>query len=354
MSGDIAVQVRSAPTAKLTQAGIAAALGVSQAAVSLVQRDPDTPRASPATKARILRYIQEWNVAAGWTRKGGTVSFVLPRERNPAQPFVTQPLMGAEVAAAARGLSVRFRSWSPHEGVDHLLSNDPGLGYILADHVEADVVAAIAARAPVVLMNQAPADLPYDAAYCDGGDAMARAVLHLAKIGHERIAFLGLGFRRDRHGRIAQTNLSSRYGGYVQGLLEAGLACDPDLVCHIGLRESRVFEHTREAMAHLLERSDPPTALIAFNDVLAASALDCVLERGFSVPGDMSIIGFDDDPVAVACRPSLTTFAQPYEDVGASALRLLCDRIDGETPKIHRRIGLPARFIERASCAPRS
>jgi DNA-binding LacI/PurR family transcriptional regulator len=83
------------------------------------------------------------------------------------------------------------------------------------------------------------------------------------------------------------------------------------------------------------------------SDELAIGALRAAEDRGIAVPGELSVVGFDDTPAASDVRPALTTVRQPHEDKGAAAARLLLDPDDAD-----RSITLPTELIVRASSAP--
>ena len=101
----------------------------------------------------------------------------------------------------------------------------------------------------------------------------------------------------------------------------------------------------------LLERPEPPTAIFCSNDILAFGAMRAALDRGLSLPADLSVIGFDNSPMAAVTSPRLTTVSQPAYDMGARACDLLCSLIDGENPT-ERGILLPTELCVRDTTAP--
>jgi DNA-binding LacI/PurR family transcriptional regulator len=103
----------------------------------------------------------------------------------------------------------------------------------------------------------------------------------------------------------------------------------------------------RRAAAALLDRADRPTALLAMSDELAIGAIQAADERGVDVPGELSVVGFDDTPAAQQARPALTTIWQPHREKGETAARLLLDAADPTTDRT-----LPTELVVRASSAP--
>ncbi len=162
------------------------------------------------------------------------------------------------------------------------------------------------------------------------------AVAHLAALGHRRIGFIG--------GQISRGVAMGRLAGYRQGLADAGLPADVSLV-----REGELDEDSgrRETLA-LLSLPLPPTALFCVNDRTAFGALAALAERGQRVPEDVSIVGFDDIPLAALIRPALTTVRQPAHELGRLAATFLLGRIaHPETP--HQRSVRPCQLVARQS-----
>lgn len=105
-------------------------------------------------------------------------------------------------------------------------------------------------------------------------------------------------------------------------------------------------------MTRLLHLDEPPTAVFAYNDVNAIGPLRAIANAGLRVPQDISIVGFDDIPLASAVVPSLTTIAQPIAELGTLATELLISRIRGSNTSPGQRIMLETRLVVRESCAP--
>jgi DNA-binding LacI/PurR family transcriptional regulator len=112
-------------------------------------------------------------------------------------------------------------------------------------------------------------------------------------------------------------------------------------------RASAGYEHTNA----LLKLPDPPTAIFAGSDLQAAGAYQALREHGLSIPSDMSIVGFDDVPLANLMSPPLTTIRQPLAQMGKTAVDMLLRSIEGQTPD-PARVELATNLLERESCAP--
>lgn len=168
-----------------------------------------------------------------------------------------------------------------------------------------------------------------------GGYDIAR---HLLDLGHRRFAFIS--------GIEGHLSAEQRFDGLKRALAERGL--DPAEVEVV--RGDFTFRSGSVQAARLLDRPDPPTALVCANDDMAAGALSVAHGRGLEVPGDVSITGFDDTPVSEIVWPPLTTVHQPLKDMGREAVLVLAERLTGKaTAGDWRFRTLPHAVVPRAS-----
>ena len=197
------------------------------------------------------------------------------------------------------------------------------------------------AQLPVVLIDQrgdAP-DLP--AVGSDNYMGARAATEHLIGLGHERIGFItGVPNMRASDERLR---------GYREALLTAGLGFDDQLV------QAGDFTQTRgsEAAGELLALKRAPTAIFAANDLSAFGVIEAVRTRGLFVPGDLSVVGFDNIPMASQVQPPLTTVDQSLYDMGQAAARTLLGLLSGIEPAV-KYLRLPTRLVERHSTALRT
>ena len=210
------------------------------------------------------------------------------------------------------------------------------------------VEAALARRLPVVTVDQ-PRGIATPFVGIDDRTAALSAANHVRELGHERVGVLSFITAIDRAGTLELDLSVERLEGYKEGL---GEMWDPTLV-----RTCRpnAAEPARRATIDLLRTTDPPTAILAMSDVLALGALAGAAEARVCVPGELSIVGFDDSPAASHATPPLTTVAQPQEEKGRLAARWLMDEIEhGATPPgQYKRAILPTELVVRESTAPR-
>jgi LacI family transcriptional regulator len=162
------------------------------------------------------------------------------------------------------------------------------------------------------------------------------AMRHLLALGHRRIGFIT--------GRMDIACSHDRLQGYRDGLAEIRLPFDPSLVREGDFLQLSGFQATQE----LLELENPPTAIIASNDMMAFGGMDAAKARGLTIGNDISIVGFDDIDMASQTYPPLTTVRQPMADMGESALDMLVTLLQGRT-MLTRRRELPTELIIRGS-----
>jgi DNA-binding LacI/PurR family transcriptional regulator len=212
--------------------------------------------------------------------------------------------------------------------------NDPRVG------------AALDRRVPVVTVDQ-PRDAPTPFVGIDDRAAARSAAEHLRALGHERVAVVSFIRALDREGTLTLDMTSERLSGYREGL---GEAWDERLlrVCRPNAERP-----ARDATLELLRQPEPPTALLAMSDVLAIGALRGAAEAGVGVPGQLSVVGFDDSPAAATATPPLTTVAQPHEEKGRLAAGRLLDAIEQQGSPRERpsRDILPTELVVRESTA---
>ena len=173
----------------------------------------------------------------------------------------------------------------------------------------------------------------------DGFDSTAALVRHLAeRHGRRRIACIT--------GPLGITDADDRYQGYLRGMADAGLAVDPDLV----YRGTFLGEAGTEAIRVLLdERKKTFDALVCANDVMAVWALGELERRGYSVPSDVSIVGYDDLEISREQAPPLTTIRQPIDELMLIAFTAAGQALRGERVPPGTRV-IPTNIAYRRSC----
>ena len=195
-------------------------------------------------------------------------------------------------------------------------------------------LAALGATPTLVLLNRRVPGLP--AVIVDSAGGMRQAMRHLASIGHRRCAFVS----GPRHSWSNRQRL--------RGLRAAAATCGAEVVT-IGPVAPQ-FSSGIAAAEQVLRTG--ATAVLAYNDLVAVGILRRLAEIGVDVPGELSVVGFDDIPLAAMVTPPLTTVAVPTRLAGEAAVEALLARLDpGADPPPSQVCTLPARLIVRSSTA---
>jgi LacI family xylobiose transport system transcriptional regulator len=320
---------------RVTIAQVAEAAGVSAATVSKVLNG----RADVAgtTRERVERLLGEH----GYRRRANARTDLLEVVFNELEsPWAMEIVKGVEEVAREHGLGVVL---SAQEGPGAL-----GTGWVgaVAARRSAGVILVVSEltreqaerlgerEIPFVVVDPAgePApDVPSVGATNWGGGLAATR--HLLGLGHERIGMIG-GPRRMLCSR-------ARVDGYRAALDTAGVPVDERLVRWGDFHVEAGFEHGRA----LLSRADRPSAVFAGSDLQAFGVYEAARVLGLRVPEELSVVGFDDLPMARWAWPPLTTVRQPLMEMAATAARMV---VGGEAP---RRVELSTALIERASTA---
>jgi DNA-binding LacI/PurR family transcriptional regulator len=205
------------------------------------------------------------------------------------------------------------------------------------------IEAATARGLPLVVVDQ-PHGLPAPFVGIDDRAAARSAAEHVRALGHERVAVLTFARAADPEGVRVYELTDERIAGYREGL--GGI--EPEVV----LCRPNEPAVAHEAVSGLLAGPRPPTAVLAMSDRLAIGALSAGREHGLDVPGQLSVVGFDDSPAAALATPPLTTVHQPSEEKGRRAATMLLARLAGDAPAADERVLLETRLLERASTGP--
>lgn len=185
--------------------------------------------------------------------------------------------------------------------------------------MDRDALAVRVDDTPLVLLGERVVEGTADHVAIDNRAAAEEATGHLIDLGRRRVAAIG-----DQLGAHAQT-AHLRLDGYRRALRAAGLPLDPDLV-----RGAPSYHRAdgAAAAAELLRLADPPDAIFCFNDLLALGALRTLRERGYRVPEDVALVGFDDIEDGRFSMPSLTTVAPDKRQIAEIAVSFLLSRIE--------------------------
>jgi LacI family transcriptional regulator len=196
------------------------------------------------------------------------------------------------------------------------------------------------ARLPCVLVDRTPAP-DFDQVGVNNREAMRALVEHVAGRGHRRIGYIA--------GNPGFETTLERIEGYRDALRDLGCVTDDRYI----VTGSATTKCAASATQALLSLSEPPTALVAGNNLATIGVMTALRARGLRVPRDVSVVGFDDFEWADCFEPRLTLVAQPCAEIGRRAAELLINRI-ADPGGERQTIRLDAAIVERDSCgAPR-
>ncbi len=187
----------------------------------------------------------------------------------------------------------------------------------------------------------------------DHKEGAYQAVHHLIELGHRKIGHITFNEPQNR----SITSVEQRFAGYRRALTEAGIEFRQDYVQYARTFavSSNIYDEAMELAAYepahkLISMPDRPTALFLMNDCFAPGVLRAILNHGLRVPDDISLIGFDDGPIAKYLQVPLTTLAQPFREIGRKAAEIIEKTLDGN-PAAEWKIKLPGKLIIRNSTA---
>src|SRR5215218_731706 len=330
---------------------LAAKSGVSVATVSRALNG--SPEVSETTRERIIALAQELDYtpsAAARTlvsRRSHMVGVVLetgPGHPDLKHPFFQEVLVGLKNGAGARGYDLLlFASEEPgngfggthsylrraeHHGVDGAI--------VMGFDGDPEIVRLAASSVPCIAVD-ADLDGPRTGyVMSENREGAALAVRHLHELGHRRIATI-TGSLRTKPG-------SDRIDGYREELERLGLEPRDEYVVEGDFYDESGYRGTRQ----LLELDEPPTALFAASDQMAAGALRAANELGVAVPAGLAVVGFDDIALASLIQPQLTTVRQDMQALGEAAAEGLSRLIDDPDAEPVRQL-VPTELVVRAS-----
>jgi DNA-binding LacI/PurR family transcriptional regulator len=320
---------------------VAAHVGVSTTLVSLVMRD--APGASAATRERIRRAADEMGYrpdsrAQMLRRLRSRLIGVMFRVQDPFDG----DLVGGLYAAADRAdyelaLSAVAPGRDERRAVASLLRDRCEALILLAPHSSTSYLAGLVGRMPTVVVARTVRHRALDVVRTDNAAGLHQAVDHLVALGHTRIAHIDGG---------RAPGAAERRRGYREAVHRYGLA-DTSYILPGGPTEN---DGARAARA-VLDIEPSPTAVTVFNDRCATGVLDVLSKAGLSVPGQMSVIGFDDSRLAGLSHVDLTTVAQDVEQIADFAVARASARLDG-TDITERELVVPPHLVVRSTTAP--
>lgn len=291
------------------------------------------------------------NALASSLRSGRTkiIGLVIP---DIANQFFSEISRKIEDNGYANGYSVILCNTNEDEEkeeayIDVLISKQvDGIVFISVGQGMKNIEKAIDSNIPVVIVDRDIEDVEADVVLVNNFLGGYQATQYLIGLGHRKIGCIT--------GPSPIAPSAERVQGYEQALKEAGIPIQNELIVYGNFH----YESGRLAMEKLLNLPERPTAVVSCNDMMAIGAMQAIYDNDLEIPEDISIVGFDNIPFSSSVYPSLTTVAQPFEDLAKLIIDLLIEKIDYQSNK-HKPDSEPVQYqrhiisttlIERASC----
>lgn len=325
---------------------VAQSLGISPATVSLALNGK--PGISETTRQRIFSVIREMGhpeLLPVDSNASKSIHFIIYKDRNvivSETPFFFQLMEGIEIRCRYHGYKLMIsyvnESNNTTEYISSLIQKDcAGILLLATEMRTADLAPFSNLSLPFVILDSYFEREKYDCIAINNTHGAYDATDYLIRNGHTKIGYLQSSYRIK--------NFSARYQGFIKALDAHKIPLEPSYILKLGSS----METSYYSMCEYL-KSDfaMPTAFFADNDLIALGAIKALKEHNYEVPGDISIIGFDNTPLSQATEPNLTTVNVPKQRMGVLAVDRLVSRIN-ETPEEFIKLEVGTTLVIRDS-----
>ncbi len=320
--------------------------GVSVATVSRVLNNPST--VSEETRNRVIQVIEEMNYVPNsiarslTTNRTSTIGLIIPNILNPLYPSIAK---GVEDVFYKKGYNIllsntEYDAKREKACIEMLLSKKVD-GLIICSsalkNTEFNIITK--QKVPFVLLGDYVEDSDINVVYTDYLLGAYMATTHLIKAGYKTIAHISGPMNR----RVSIEKLE----GYKKALCESGYKYDDEYV----ITGNNQIDGGHLALKKILKKKGKPDAIFVANDLMALGAIEAIKVAGYTVPGDIAVVGFDDIDVASLVEPKLTTITHPVYRMGLTAARLLLDNVLTEEEECFKqKIFIQPMLKVRKSC----
>lgn len=291
---------------------------------------------APGTRKRILDIMHAHNYRknqlAGGLASGRSqvLALITPDEEDFHNAhYFKQVFLGISNAASENGYCIMVNQHDKnHFPVDGYLLISPAVNNPLVGKLHVS-------KTPVILINRKLSKMNW--VDINNISAISEIVNHLTKLGHRHIGIITGGDNIQ--------NSVERITGYEKALNENNIEFNPEYVIEGDFTEKTAYEQINKLVSENLTM----TALVACNDLMAVGAIRAIMDNNIRVPEDIAVVGFDDIDGICFFNPPITTFRQPFFDMGKSAVNLLVNQIEGETEEpVNREFN--GKLVLRESC----
>ncbi len=330
----------------MNQREIAKIAGVSSATVSrVINKEPGVaPKTAEKVSEIISQYGYVQNVIARNLKKANTktIGFLIPNILNPFFPAV---LSGIETVSVKYGYNMIVQNTDNNPlreevSIETLLKHRvDGLLAVLVNSSGNQLKNFQSMGIPVVLIDRLTADVEYDSVTIDNIGGVTQGIEYLARLGHTGIAVI--------HGTKTTSPGEERLQGYFKAMRDIGLEVIKEYVVDGNFSEEGGYLRTGE----LMRLSKPPTAIFALNNFSTMGAYKALADAHVKIPGEVSLLGFDDFSLAAYLSPPITVINRPMFEMGRFATEMLFERLLGATNRPLQKIILPITLKIRYSCS---
>jgi len=339
-------------TMKITLKNVADLAGVSPTTVSLVLNNK--PGVGEKTRAKILRIIEEMGYSNKYQakpalQKEGNIKFIVYKKHGKVvsdTPFFSALIEGIVEGARIGSYKLNITYMNEGENNNDILHNlyqfPPDGIILLATEMESnDLHQFVNLKIPFVILDSNFKEKNFDTVIINNREGTYAAIKYLIDMGHKQIGYL--------HSSVWINNFSERKEGYLKALSDHNLKYNKS---YLFMLESTTDGAYRD-MSNLIQNiSSLPSALFADNDIIAAGAIKALKEKGFLIPEDISIIGFDDMPLCEMLEPPLSTVKVFKKRMGMITVRRLLEMIKYQPPE-SLKIEVGTEVVKRGSVLKR-
>jgi LacI family repressor for deo operon, udp, cdd, tsx, nupC, and nupG len=308
---------------------IAEETGISIATISRVFTGASNVKAD--TRRRVIDTLKNYGYDTSFIEERGRIQenrLIILNVPSTGNPFYNQIIHGAKAAATQRGCHLLLNedhiNDSTIDNLLRLLRKTQVAGLITTNHMAPMYLKRISETVPLVQCCEYDSgfDLPYVS--IDDVGATKTAMEYLFSLGRKNIAFI--------NGPVRYKYAKQRLQGYLEALKNADIPSDPQMI----LQLSEInYDLAVSAVTNLFDSGKRPNAFFCASDVLAAAAIKVGIRKGFSVPNDLAVVGFDNVDISAMMNPTITTISQPQFQLGFSSCELLIEHITNPQHHMH-------------------
>ncbi len=334
----------------ITIKDVANKAGVSIATVSFVINN--SKHISEETKNRVLKTIKNLNYHPSKSardlvsKKTGFIGFILTDDHFlRTEPFYTRIFLGVEFEARNDDYYILLTSVSSDfresDQLPRFILSKSVDGIIIAGKIPINLIERLSEyNLPTIFIDFVPPSNTFPIVLIDNIQGGVLATDHLIQLGHKDIAFIG--------GDIEHPSVRDRLNGYKQALEKSNIALKNNLIIIDSPYPDR--QNGYNSAKRLFAKNKNVSAVFACNDAMAIGVMHYLKDKGYAIPGDVSLIGFDDVEADLMLNPLLTTIRVPKIELGTEAFRLIVNILKNKK-SITKKILVPVELIIRESTA---